>query len=160
MITAKMVTNKTLLILLLLVGVNACSTLKKWTPFIDNRVLTEHIAITRLEGANNDQYVQVDVAVVFDKSVNSLLLPAQAEQWFADRASFIGMNKKQLRLIAMTPVPISTISEVKLPGNTANARRVLVFIAYHEQDKYFVFDITKQKRVHLILAKKPEIADA
>ncbi len=144
-------------VIVTLTTVGGCSTVKKYLPFASNRVVLEEMLITRTEGANRNKFIQIDIAAIYDSSVNDRLVPAKADAWFSERASFTAMNTKQIRIQSLQPVPLSVIKKVELPKKLSKARRVLVFVAYYQQKKYFVFDISRIKHVNLVLDEKPSL---
>ncbi|WNO11629.1 hypothetical protein [Teredinibacter sp. KSP-S5-2] len=144
--------KKLFLVCFLMVALCGCSTMSGVVGIFKSSSQVKSIKIVREDGANNNQYILVDVVFVYDKDVESSMLPVKAKDWFLQKDTYLSMSRKKLEVVFHQPVPLGILDDIKLPKKKKKSKRVMVYIAYYGNKKYFQEDITHMKHIQIDLA--------
>lgn len=132
----------------------ACGGFKPWpmSKLIPSTKL-DSVEIHSTRNSNQGTVAFLDIVYSYSDD-NAAFLPDKAKSWFENKSALSFSLKNTINVDNYQIPPGRIIKPVELPKGYKQARKVMLFIYYQYGESYYEMDITKLKRISIVLNEK------
>jgi type VI secretion system protein len=135
------------IIVAILCSLGACSTIS----FMNSQAKSplRYVSIEAIENANQNQATAVDIVLIYDSNMLSVL-PKSAPEWFANKSTLLAGFGQSIEVVSLQ-MPTSSVTSVTLPKDIFKAVQVLSYANYISPEGQVSGNLTSYKCVRIVL---------
>jgi type VI secretion system protein len=112
--------------------------------------LTE-VSVEAMEGSNHSMPVALDLLFINDSKLMTDLASLSSPEWFARKPELMMRYQQQIILTSIEVVPLSEIPLLELPNGHKDAKHVVMFANYIEEEGQYAVELSRYEKLKIRL---------